>query len=707
MAEICSDLAVLDINRPAPFDDPEIAKAWCHVQVFGAAEYLEARTLCEFTSGQLITSLNGLHSCPRFHELVERTLNLSRRSSEFSTPMLAIVNECAENITYLFNDGGFHRLLQTDHRLAFLVLSKLVEKQQRSGSTSFPGSPLTPRSQQMDTNKELKSRLLAISNEVLDTNGTALKVLSMPFEHRSPEVEGNQTSDAALSKDKLTRRLMELKAEIMDLGEKLEEKRKSDRELRTELQQRDLEIKKTEQDKSALKGEIKSYIKQLTDATQAKVVADTDLIKPKEEQVRKLTAEVEHLKNHIEAATRHREVLECSKKADDEAKDAEIHRLEQRIKVLEEGATSRKRAHKEQTRLLTRQLESKDVEAQTTQNALAKREAEVRDLQTASQKKTRQIQELQASAQRFAAQRGPAVSIKDLQATREALAKRDAELFKLQGALKRKNETIKALQTAAQKVEAQKDLTQLGKKLSVVQQTLNKNKDDEIRGLQEELKRRKQQIKSLEARAQTTTRQMSALSTAPATPTLMTPLGLQSSRYATPSDSVFGVTLTPQSGIKIDQAVSGAAQHGEKQSENTPSHAKAAQNGLPSHKNASGSLNPAVEAQLAKVIKERDFFRNQLSEFRLGNTPARSSGTPSSITYPTRANLAAGSDMSAATIKKKYDDALQLAGKEYKGCNDCGVPFYSQFRGAPEDPSARHLAMNCTKCGVEQMRWAL
>ncbi|GAB7338914.1 hypothetical protein MBLNU457_5594t1 [Dothideomycetes sp. NU457] len=61
-------------------------------------------------------------------------------------------------------------------------------------------------------------------------------------------------------------------------------------------------------------------------------------------------------------------------------------------------------------------------------------------------------------------------------------------------------------------------------------------------------------------------------------------------------------------------------------------------------------------------------------------------------------------DRSGSAIKKKYGDALRMAAKDFTGCNDCGGPFTSEFRGAPEDPSICHLALNCTKCGNEQIR---
>lgn len=62
---------------------------------------------------------------------------------------------------------------------------------------------------------------------------------------------------------------------------------------------------------------------------------------------------------------------------------------------------------------------------------------------------------------------------------------------------------------------------------------------------------------------------------------------------------------------------------------------------------------------------------------------------------------------SESRIVRQYNEALRIAGLEFKACNSCFAPFNSMFRGAPEDPKRMYIALKCTSCEAECCRWKL
>lgn len=570
MAEICTDLAVLDINRPAPFASAEIATAWCHVQMFNAANYLQAKNLSEYANSKLNHVLDGLHVYAGFQDLVDRTLDLSRRSNVLFTPLLTIVNECAINIKHLFNNAEFRHLLQKDRQLAFLVLSRVIEKQERADSAT----------------EELKTRLFEISNEAENADGASQDTHSRPSSRQLAKLTTNGTHDSASNLDRLTRRTMELKLEFLELGEKHKQTCNSNRHLRSKLDQRDLDVEKAEKDNAALNDKLQAAQKACSI-------------------------------NGANVLGLHGELR---------AKDKRVEELEKKVKSLE--------------------------------TTLASRQAEVRKLNEALMKKSIRVQNEEFESK-----------IKGLET---ALASKQAEVRRL-------NESLMKKSTRNQNEES-------GTKIKGLETALA-SKQAEVRKLNEAMMKKSARVQQLEAKVQAASKE-----NVPTSPKkgLFTPLGLSGSRYATPSESgsISGTPYTPDSGVKIDQATFGAAPRAPPQSVTPLQVVTPIQNGV-------AHASQDVKAQLAKVTKERDilkkereFLKERVSELRLGNTPAR-----------------APSDMSGSASKKKYDEALKFAAKDYKSCNDCGIPFNCEFRGAPEDPSVRHLALNCTKCGSEQMRW--
>ena len=95
-----------------------------------------------------------------------------------------------------------------------------------------------------------------------------------------------------------------------------------------------------------------------------------------------------------------------------------------------------------------------------------------------------------------------------------------------------------------------------------------------------------------------------------------------------------------------------------------------------------------LQRDLDKANKEKEFFKGQLNELRMGNTN----------------NTVRGADANKG-VRAAYNEALKCAGQECPACTSCYVPFNSQFRGAPEDPSAKYIALRCKKCNAENMRW--
>ncbi|GAB7346530.1 hypothetical protein MBLNU457_5213t1 [Dothideomycetes sp. NU457] len=595
MAEICTDLAVLDINRPAPFASAEIARAWCHVQMFSAANYLQAKDLSEYAYVKLNHVLDGLHVYAGFQDLVERTLDLSRRSNGLFTPLLSIVNECAINIKHLFSNAEFRHLLQKDRQLAFLVLSRVIEKHERADSAT----------------EELKTRLFEISDEAQNINGTFPGTLSTTLS-RQPAPITNGTHDSPSNMGTVQHRVMELKLELMELEEKLKQNSKSNRDLRTTLDQRDLALEKAEKDNAGLQTKLEQR--------------DPDVAKAENDKAA--------LKLEIQTA---------AKAYTD--RDAEIRSLHEASRV--------KSKHIEELGGKVKQMAEVGVKVEGLETALSLEQAQLRKLNETCMKKTTRIRQLEAttaSKENVPAQVAElGTKIKSLEA---ALASRQAEVRQLHEALSKKN-TEAALAS----------------------------REAEIRNLNQVLLKKSTRIHGMEAKVQAASKE-----NIPASPKkgLFTPLGLSGSRYATPSesDSSSGAPYTPQSGVKIEQGTPGT----------TPqvlTSANPRQKVTPTQ-NAIVHASNDVKAQLDKMTKQRDFLQKQLSDLRLSSTPVPSPPI---------------TGLSGSASKKKYDEALKLAAKDYKGCNDCGIPFNSEFRGAPEDPSARHLALSCTKCGSEQMRW--
>ncbi|PNS20801.1 hypothetical protein CAC42_2732 [Sphaceloma murrayae] len=109
----------------------------------------------------------------------------------------------------------------------------------------------------------------------------------------------------------------------------------------------------------------------------------------------------------------------------------------------------------------------------------------------------------------------------------------------------------------------------------------------------------------------------------------------------------------------------------------------------------------AEKAVLLKKSEERvKFLEARLSELRMTNA-----GVP---TGP-RAGLGHSAHAGGAgenRVRKFYNEALKVAGQDFKACSGCGAAFYAQFRGAPED-GGNTLILRCTKCDEEVFRWKM
>ena len=90
---------------------------------------------------------------------------------------------------------------------------------------------------------------------------------------------------------------------------------------------------------------------------------------------------------------------------------------------------------------------------------------------------------------------------------------------------------------------------------------------------------------------------------------------------------------------------------------------------------------------MAQHMQRKDqeiaFLRNQLAGLRLGGGNA------------------------GQLARKSYNDALRSACLDFTACVGCLVPFHGTFRGAPDDESNHWLALKCSNCDEENVRWYL
>ncbi|KAF2153739.1 hypothetical protein K461DRAFT_276785 [Myriangium duriaei CBS 260.36] len=115
------------------------------------------------------------------------------------------------------------------------------------------------------------------------------------------------------------------------------------------------------------------------------------------------------------------------------------------------------------------------------------------------------------------------------------------------------------------------------------------------------------------------------------------------------------------------------------------------------------SSQPAPNQQvqrLESLLREKDvrinFLERQLRDARFGpTTRASKRGSPT----------APASQAEADAVRRFYNEALKIAGQDFTACLECGVGFFAQFRGAPENPMERALILKCKKCDAEQCRW--
>lgn len=99
-------------------------------------------------------------------------------------------------------------------------------------------------------------------------------------------------------------------------------------------------------------------------------------------------------------------------------------------------------------------------------------------------------------------------------------------------------------------------------------------------------------------------------------------------------------------------------------------------------------VNTKTQAMMTKKDKEIEFLTAQLRDLRMSE-PTRRPAIGSSEKY-----------------KRSYNEALRSAYLDFKSCNNCYVHFYGAFRGGPDDGSD-FLALRCTHCDSENMRWNL
>ncbi|GAB7347168.1 hypothetical protein MBLNU459_g3284t2 [Dothideomycetes sp. NU459] len=125
--------------------------------------------------------------------------------------------------------------------------------------------------------------------------------------------------------------------------------------------------------------------------------------------------------------------------------------------------------------------------------------------------------------------------------------------------------------------------------------------------------------------------------------------------------------------------------------------------------------------QELKLLKSKNkFLQGQLDRARMGDTGhsggARHNqlgrGKTSLFPPPGQNATLYGQALAAPAIspdmesaRRKYNAILKECTLDYKSCNNCAFPFHFEFRGAPEDPRLKFVALRCRNCCGENMRW--
>lgn len=118
--------------------------------------------------------------------------------------------------------------------------------------------------------------------------------------------------------------------------------------------------------------------------------------------------------------------------------------------------------------------------------------------------------------------------------------------------------------------------------------------------------------------------------------------------------------------------------------------------------------NGELRAELLKKDTEVTFLRKEMSTLRMSNIGVPTAPRGTAITWTPWTRLLTwvlGFMPNGGSATHAYNEALRVAGQDFKACVGCGVPFFSQFRGAPENPNLRVLILKCTKCDEECHRW--
>ncbi|TKX26427.1 BTB/POZ domain-containing protein 12 [Elsinoe australis] len=106
------------------------------------------------------------------------------------------------------------------------------------------------------------------------------------------------------------------------------------------------------------------------------------------------------------------------------------------------------------------------------------------------------------------------------------------------------------------------------------------------------------------------------------------------------------------------------------------------------------------DKQLGEKDRRIDFLQSQLTSLRLSPV-APPTGPRAGFSHSMH-----GGSNGEQRVRNFYNEALKVAGQDFKACVGCGAAFYAQFRGAPED-GGNILILKCTKCDEEVFRWKM
>jgi len=683
MHKAFSDLETLSGESVAPFDDPNVSRAWNHVRIHRAAVIMEHGKLNGYAMKNFVALLDGLWRHTSFADFIRLTFDHLKHIDGIPAPCAALVGECTAHIMDLMSIADFKLRLRHDPILAFLILQALIEKTRASSddrSSALVCQQIRDTSSGDINDASDVSSTITLTGPVASSPAAGTSVPTTPATSRDTSFS---TPDNHISATEHARIVSGLIYQKQQDAEKQEQ-------IIDQLSQQIAELK-----------------------AQAQKLRDNDTTAIVRKGRGSFTMESGSvLQNEAEMASLQKELADTK---------AELQDLEDVHDQLRRN-TSQARASSDDQEL--ERERKKNAQLQENLQVLTK---EMREKITATVPE--EFADIRAKEK---------AKDKEIGELRDELLQKSMLLAKHDDVVK-ENERLrnelaqKKPQTNGKTIEDQKadwyyEKVALEKKL--------KEAELRIDGLE---KTKANGLSSPPVNVSAQASEQNSVSSPPA-PVIMAENIPPNSRPASNvlsnpgpiSNSATGPKTfferqklqNPQAGASIPNPptaplamrphVAPFTPQAPAGSSNDPN-IMFLQNALHQSHQQLASLRkelmkgPAVTkkdeeiAQLRRTnadrVRELAQLRKDLqrAEQQNNNGPAIGQG------------LNRPNNSSARTIKSfgvgAYNEALKSAGQDFIACTACYAPFNGQFRGAPEDPKAGYLALRCKKCMAENMRW--